>query len=235
MFGSGLTRRSFMTGAMALGGYGLWDMPSAIADPECKKFAGTPLEVNLIKSPRGDMLQKYEKEFDDLTGIKVYSEQIPEQQQRQKAVIELTSGKPSFDVVASSYHVQKRQFEKAGWLADLTPFMKDRQPDRPDPDRERFLRRPACSTPRTRRARCAPCRSRSTTGSSTGTRNCSRRRASNIPTTFDELVKAAEALTDPAEGTFGFVARGLQERQRAGLDELPARLRRRLRRRRRAS
>ena len=30
------------------------------------------------------------------------------------------------------------------------------------------------------------------------------------PQTFDEMVKAAEALTDPKEGTYGFVARGLK-------------------------
>ena len=87
---------------------------------------------NLIKGPRGDMLQKYhEAEFTELTGIKVASEQIPEQQQRQKAVIELTSGKPSFDVVHLSYHVQKRQFDKAGWLADFSGFIKD--PNLTDP------------------------------------------------------------------------------------------------------
>ena len=57
-----------------------------------KKYAGTKLGVNLIKGPRADNLQKYEKEFTDLTGIQVASEQTPEQQQRQKAVIELSSG-----------------------------------------------------------------------------------------------------------------------------------------------
>ena len=71
-------------------------------------------------------------EFTELTGIKVGSEQIPEQQQRQKAVIELASGKPSFDVIHVSYHVQKRQFEKAGWLADLSGFMKDPTLTAPD-------------------------------------------------------------------------------------------------------
>ena len=59
-------------------------------------------------------------------------QQTPEQQQRQKAVIELTSGKPSFDVIHISYHVQKRQFEKGGWLADLTPYMKDPTLTAPD-------------------------------------------------------------------------------------------------------
>ncbi|MGO7302230.1 sugar ABC transporter substrate-binding protein, partial [Rhizobium ruizarguesonis] len=30
-----------------------------------------------------------------------------------------------FDVVHMSYHVQKRQFEKGGWLADIGGFLKD--------------------------------------------------------------------------------------------------------------
>ncbi|MFX9123698.1 extracellular solute-binding protein, partial [Acinetobacter baumannii] len=89
------------------------------------------IEVNLIKSPRGDILQKYQSEFEELTGIKVNAEQTPEQQQHQKAVIELSSGRPSFDVVHISFHVQKRQFEKGGWLADLAPFIKD--PELSDP------------------------------------------------------------------------------------------------------
>ena len=57
-----------------------------------KKFKGEKIEVFLVKSPRGDLLTKYHKEFEDLTGITVGSEMIPEQQQRQKAVIEFNSG-----------------------------------------------------------------------------------------------------------------------------------------------
>src|SRR6202012_813385 len=90
-----------------------------------KKYAGTKLEANLIKGPRGELLQKYAKEFTDLTGTIVEPGVTPDQQQRQKAVIEPASAKPSFDIVHLSYHVQKRQFEKAGWLADMTPYMKD--------------------------------------------------------------------------------------------------------------
>ena len=120
----GPTRRSLLQGAAATGALALTGLP-ARAEPQWKKYAGTTLEANLVKGPRGELLQKYAAEFTELTGIKVESEVIPEQQQRQKAVIELTSGKPSFDVIHLSYHVQKRQFEKAGWLADLTGFMKD--------------------------------------------------------------------------------------------------------------
>ena len=129
MFKNKLSRRTLLQGTVAAGamsasGLGLAPLP-ALADPQWKKYAGTKLEVLLAKGPRGDNFQKNIKEFTDLTGIEVESEQVPEQQQRQKAVIELASGKPSFDVIHLSYHVQKRQFEKGGWLADLSGFMKD--------------------------------------------------------------------------------------------------------------
>src|SRR5579872_7528819 len=120
-----ISRRAVLAGAAASSALGVTGLPARAAEPQWKKYAGTRLEVILAKGPRGDNLQKYIKEFTALTGIEVESEQIPEQQQRQKVVIELTSGKPSFDVVHLSYHVQKRQFEKAGWLANLTSFLKD--------------------------------------------------------------------------------------------------------------
>src|SRR3954451_14885566 len=119
-----LSRRALLAGTAAAGAAGFATTP-AFSQVNWKKYSGTKLEAILAKGPRGDNFQKYIKEFTELTGIQVESEQIPEQQQRQKCVIELTSGKPSFDVVHLSYHVQKRQFEKAGWLANLSPFMKD--------------------------------------------------------------------------------------------------------------
>ena len=106
-----ISRRAVLAGTAAAGALSLTGYP-ARAEVNWKKYAGTKLEVMLAKGPRGDNLQKNIKEFTELTGIQVESEQIPEQQQRQKAVIELASGKPSFDVIHLSYHVQKRQFEK---------------------------------------------------------------------------------------------------------------------------
>ena len=97
MFKKPLSRRTLLQGSLAAGAIGLSPLPS-FADPQWKKYSGPKLEVLLTKGPRGDNFQKYIKEFTELTGIEVESEQIPEQQQRQKAVIELASGKPSFDV-----------------------------------------------------------------------------------------------------------------------------------------
>src|SRR6201991_3538278 len=126
------TRRGFLAGTAAVGAAGLLGVRPASAAVDWKRFSGTTLEVNLIKSPRSDTILKYLSEFEDLTGIKVNAEATPEQQQRQKCVIELSSGKPSFDVVHLSYHVQKRQFEKAGWLADMSPYLKDPSMTLPD-------------------------------------------------------------------------------------------------------
>ncbi|CAH1668684.1 MULTISPECIES: sugar ABC transporter substrate-binding protein [unclassified Chelatococcus] len=208
MFDNGISRRSVLKGSLAAGALGLAGTP-AFADPQWKKFAGTKLEVNLIKSPRGEVLEKHVKEFTDLTGIEVASEQIPEQQQRQKAVIELTSGKPSFDVVHLSYHVQKRQFEKAGWLADLTPFMKN--PDLTAPD----LTEADFSSAGLLYAKDQSGAMRSLPFSVDywivyWNKDLFEKKGLSYPTNFEEMVKAAEALTNPSDGTYGFVARGLR-------------------------
>jgi multiple sugar transport system substrate-binding protein len=109
-------------GAIALGAIPGVLSAQAQAPFDWKRFKGEKIEILLVKSPRGDLLTKYHKEFEDLTGIEVGAEMVPEQQQRQKAVIEFNSGNPTFDVIALSYHVQKRQFAKNNWLTDLRPI-----------------------------------------------------------------------------------------------------------------
>src|SRR3954470_15866181 len=203
-----ITRRAVLAGSAATGALALTGT-QARAEPQWKKYAGTRLEVILAKGPRGDNLQKNIKEFTALTGIEVESEQIPEQQQRQKVVIELSSGKPSFDVVHLSYHVQKRQFEKAGWLTDITDFMKDPNLTAPDLVQSDF----------------------SAAGLTYASNDKGRmfslpwsvdyfilyynkelfaKKGVAVPKTLDEMVDAAQKLTDPKDGTFGFVGRGLR-------------------------
>jgi multiple sugar transport system substrate-binding protein len=201
------SRRQFLAGTAAAGGLGLVGMRPAFADVNWRKYAGTRIEVNLIKSPRGDTLQAYEKEFEALTGIKVSSEQVPEQQQRQKAVIELTSGKPSFDVVHLSYHVQKRQFEKAKWLADISGYMKD--PTLTDP-----------SLVESDFAEAGLTFAKDPEGVIHSlplsvdywiiywNKELFQKKGLAYPETYDQLVAAAEALTDPKANVYGFVARG---------------------------
>src|ERR1700709_2281796 len=204
-----ISRRSVLAGSAAAGLYGLTGSRSYAAEVNWKKYAGTTLEANLVKGPRGELLQKYAAEFTELTGIKVESEQIPEQQQRQKAVIELASGKPSFDIIHLSYHVQKRQFEKAGWLTDITDFMKDPNLTAPDLVESDF------SAAGLQYARNDKGQMHSLPWSVDYfilyyNKELFAKKGVAVPKTFDEMVDAAEKLTDPKEGTFGFVGRGLR-------------------------
>lgn len=204
----GPTRRAFMQGALATSALGLTGIP-AFADPAWKKYAGTTIEANLIKGPRGELLQKYASEFTDLTGIKVESELIPEQQQRQKAVIELTSGKPSFDVVHLSYHVQKRQFEKAGWLADMTGFMKDPNLTAPDLKVDDF------SAGGLQFAQNEKGEMHSLPWSVDYfilyyNKEMFAKKGISVPKTMEEMAAATEKLNDPANGIYGFTGRGLR-------------------------
>ena len=206
---SGISRRAVLAGTAAAGAMGFARFPARAAEPQWKKFAGTKLEVILAKGPRGDNLQRYVKEFTELTGIQVESEQIPEQQQRQKVVIELASGKPSFDVIHLSYHVQKRQFEKAGWLANLSGYMKDANLTAPDLVESDF------SAAGLQYARNDKGQMLSLPWSVDYfilyyNKEMFQKKGIEIPKTLDEMVLAAEKLTDPKEGTFGFVGRGLR-------------------------
>jgi multiple sugar transport system substrate-binding protein len=206
MFDTKLSRRSMLAGT-ALAATGVhWP---ARAEPQWKKYAGTTIEANLIKGPRGDLLQRHAAEFTELTGIKVNSEVIPEQQQRQKLVIELTSGRPSFDVAHISYHVQKRQFDKAGWLADLSGFMKDPNLTAPDLVESDF------SAAGLQYAKTDKGEMRSLPWSVDyfilyWNKELFQKKNVAFPQTLDEMAQAADTLTDPKAGIFGFVGRGLR-------------------------
>jgi multiple sugar transport system substrate-binding protein len=202
------TRRAVLAGAAATGAFGLSGLP-ARAEVNWKKYAGTKLEVILAKGPRGDNLQKNIKEFTDLTGIQVESEQIPEQQQRQKAVIELASGKPSFDVIHLSYHVQKRQFEKAGWLADITGFMKDPSLTAPDLVESDFSAA-GLSYAKNDKGQMLSLPWSVDYFILYYNKEVFEKKGVSVPKTLDEMNALAEKLTDEKAGFYGYVGRGLK-------------------------
>src|SRR5436190_23298861 len=203
-----ISRRAVLAGTAAAGGLALSGFP-AHSQVNWKKYAGTKLEVILAKGPRGDNLQKYVKEFTDLTGIQVESEQIPEQQQRQKCVIELASGKPSFDIVHLSYHVQKRQFEKAGWLADITPFMKDPSLTGPDLTESDFSAA-GLSYAKNNKGQMLSLPWSVDYFILYYNKQIFQKAGAQVPKTLDEMNALAEKLTDAKAGIHGYVGRGLK-------------------------
>ncbi len=204
---NGVTRRTFVAGAGAAAGMGA--IPAAWAAVDYKKYAGTKLEANLIKGPRGDLLQKHAKEFTELTGILIESETIPEQQQRQKAVIELASGKPSFDVMHLSYHVQKRQFEKAGWLADITPFMKNPSMTAPDLVESDFSAA-GLSYAKNDKGQMLSLPMSVDYFILYYNKEIFEKAKVSVPKTLDEMNELAVKLTDEKAGIHGYVGRGLK-------------------------
>ncbi len=174
-----------------------------------KRFKGEKIEVFLVKSPRGDLLSKYHKEFEDLTGISVGSEMVPEQQQRQKAVIEFNSGNPSFDVIALSYHVQKRQFAKNNWLTDLRPMLTDKSLVDPNLDFDDFAQGGLnYAVEPDGRVNSLPLNLDPWVVYYN--RELFDAKGVAFPKTFAEMIDAAAKLNDPSKGVSGFVARGLK-------------------------
>jgi multiple sugar transport system substrate-binding protein len=174
-----------------------------------KKFKGEKIEVFLVKSPRGDLLTKYHKEFEDLTGIVVGSEMVPEQQQRQKAVIELNSGNPSFDVIQLSYHVQKRQFAKNNWLTDLRPMIADKSLAFPDLAFDDFAQGGLnYAVEADGRVNSLPMNLDPWV--IYWNKELFDAKGLAYPKSFAEIIDAAAKLNDPGKGVSGFVARGLK-------------------------
>lgn len=174
-----------------------------------KRFAGTKIDVLLVKNPRSDLMQAAEKEFLALTGIEVSSEQVPEQQQRQKAMIEFTSGKPTFDVAHLSMHVQKRLSEKGKWMDDLRPLIADASMTNPEFDFGDYGK-----------AGLNFCTAADGKQNAIPTfvdywilyynKELFDQKGVTYPKSMDEIFTAAQKLTDASKGVYGFVSRGLK-------------------------
>jgi len=174
-----------------------------------RRFRGTDIEVTLSLSPRADILQRHQKEFEELTGIRVGAEQIPEQQQRQKIVIEFASGRPSFDVTMVSLHVSKRTLGKAKWLTDLRPMLADPTLTAPDFDFGDFTQAGLkYATQPDGRLDSLPMFI--DLWVLFWNKQLFQEAGLDYPRSMEEMLAAARKLTDPAKQQYGFVGRGLK-------------------------
>jgi multiple sugar transport system substrate-binding protein len=174
-----------------------------------KQAKGQTLVVSLTKSPRADLLQGHQKEFEALTGIRVESEQMPEQQQRPKMVLELSTGHPSFDVTHFSLHVSKRIVGAGHWLEDMRPYIANPQLTSADYD---FADMGAgalrAATQPDGRIDSLPLES--DFWLVYYNKQLFAEKGLDYPATFDDMLATARKLTDPSKQVYGFVARGLK-------------------------
>jgi multiple sugar transport system substrate-binding protein len=174
-----------------------------------QQFKGQTIVVSMSKNPRADTMQRHQKEFEALTGIKVESEQMPEQQQRSKMVLELSTGRPSFDVSHFSLHVSKRLVGNGKWLEDLRPYLANPQLTAPDFDFSDF-------SPAALKTATQPDGRLDSLPLETDfwliyyNKQLLAQKNLKPPATFDEMLATARTLTDKSAQTYGFVGRGLR-------------------------
>ncbi|MCX7383242.1 MAG: sugar ABC transporter substrate-binding protein [Alphaproteobacteria bacterium] len=175
-----------------------------------KQFKGQKIEVNYQLSPRADVARASLKAFEELTGIRPGFESVPEQQQRPKAALEMSSGKPSFDVLNVAMHVQKKQVEAAGWMEDLGPYIKDASLTNPDFDLADFSK-PAMEVATASNGKITALALNQDLFILFYNKELFAQAGFTAPPrTYDELYTMAKKMTDPAKGVFGFVGRGLK-------------------------
>lgn len=209
-----LSRRSVLkagagSAALAAGLHASSGARAQDADFDWQQFAGEEITVLLATSPRADILTDNQAEFEELTGIKVNADVVPEQQQRQKQVIEFTSGNPTFDVTLVSWHVQKSLFAKGGWLLDLRDYLDDPAMTAPDYALDDFS--------------AASLNFATQADGVIDTlpfnidywilywnKELFEAKGVAFPETLEEVQAAAAALHDPDNNVYGFAARGLK-------------------------
>jgi multiple sugar transport system substrate-binding protein len=203
-------RRLLQASAAILAAPAIVEHANAQSAFDWKQCKGQNLEVNYQLSPRGDLAKAHLKQFEELTGIKVGFEQIPEQQQRPKVAMEMATGHPSFDAVNVGMHVQKRLIEKAKWMEDLRPYIADKSLTNPDFDLEDFSKPSmAVATGEDGRINVLPL-NQDLFILFYNKALLAEKGFHAPPATYDEMMSMAHALTDKSKQVYGFVGRGLK-------------------------
>ena len=132
-----LSRRGFLAGlggGSALGALGAGGIagPASAQAFNWKKHAGAKLRVVTLKFPLSEIQQARLADFEQLTGIKVQWEMLPEDLWRQKVKVEHLGGATDLDVFLSYYLQEGKQFLTSGWYTDMRPMM--RNPELTSPD-----------------------------------------------------------------------------------------------------
>jgi multiple sugar transport system substrate-binding protein len=90
-----------------------------------QKYDGTTIRVMLDSHPWQKYIQQHTSEFTKLTGIKVQLEVFPEDQYRQKRLLEVSAGSTSLDGYMFIPGQVQKLFNKEGWLAPVGQYLND--------------------------------------------------------------------------------------------------------------
>ncbi|MCC6719731.1 MAG: extracellular solute-binding protein [Acetobacteraceae bacterium] len=204
-----IRRRHLLGASAALPLFAIVERANAQSKFDWKMAKGAAIEVNFQKGPNADVLQAHQKEFEELTGIKVGSEQIPEQQQRPKVALELSAGRPSFDVVSVALHVQKRLVERGKWMEDLRNWVNNANVTAPEFDFADFAE-PGLRWGTAADGTLHTLPTNQDVWLMFWNKAIFAEKGVAFPKTMDEMYEASRALTDKSKGIYGMVGRGLK-------------------------
>jgi len=89
------------------------------------RFSGSQVRFLACRHAWSEAIEPFISEFEKKTGIKVQFEIFPEDQFRQKLLIEFASGSSTIDGFMVMPRVTGRQYYKSGWVYPLDDFLKD--------------------------------------------------------------------------------------------------------------
>jgi multiple sugar transport system substrate-binding protein len=173
-----------------------------------KRYSGTTISVSLKKIPWTDSLTPHIPAFEELTGIKVKLDVLPENQQREKLTVALSSGNADIDVYDTQRHNEGRKYLLAGWYEPLDKYVKDPSLAAPDFDfpgdfiksaiDDQVIEGVLTAIPTYTEATILGYR-----------KDLFDAAGLKAPATLDELEADAKALTDKSKGQYGICLRGL--------------------------
>ena len=204
-----IRRRHILGAAAALPIFNIVETANAQSKFDWKMAKGAKIEVNFQKGPNADVIERNHRKFEDLTGIKVGSEQIPEQQQRPKVALELSTGRPTFDVVAVALHVQKRLVERGKWMEDLRTWINNPNVTAPEFDYADFAG-PALRWGTGADGAVHTLASNYDVWLMFWNQALFAEKGLSFPKTMDEMLETSRKLTDKSKGIYGMVGRGLK-------------------------
>lgn len=98
-----------------------------------KQESGKTIYPILVEHPYTDAMEPFFSEFEDLTGITLKYEKLPETQFREKLLLALSTGAGTYDVFMTGY-IDDFRYVGGGWIEPLDDYVADPALTNPDWD-----------------------------------------------------------------------------------------------------
>jgi multiple sugar transport system substrate-binding protein len=169
---------------------------------------GEKLRVAMVKQPWSEFIEKFIPEFKTLTGIDITYEILPEDQFRQKTTVEFTAGTSDVDVFLSMVAQEGIKYESAGWYQDIEALVNDAKITNPDFDYQDFTTS-GLSIAKLSTGKVVGLPVYNEFGALMYDKALFEKAGvAYPPKTLEEMEAAAKAITNPADGVYGFCGRG---------------------------